>query len=86
MSFSQKEYHKSEDIPEELATAGQGKQLDRVSMDDSSLSSTVDVDKGFAIAFVVLLFLFLIVMIFRCVKLVKNPYETTFTTTESSLS
>ncbi|XP_036198405.1 cortexin domain containing 2 isoform X2 [Myotis yumanensis] len=44
-------------------------------MDDSSLSSTIDVDKGFAIAFVVLLFLFLIVMIVRCVKLVKNPYE-----------
>ncbi|XP_070252802.1 cortexin domain containing 2 isoform X1 [Myotis yumanensis] len=70
MSFSQKEYDKSEDIPEEVATA------DRcVPMDDSSLSSTIDVDKGFAIAFVVLLFLFLIVMIVRCVKLVKNPYE-----------
>ncbi|XP_059998349.1 cortexin domain containing 2 [Lagenorhynchus albirostris] len=55
-------------------------------MDDSSLSSSVDVDKGFAIAFVVLLFLFLMVMIFRCAKLVKNPYKTSSTATESSLS
>ncbi|XP_045673165.1 cortexin domain containing 2 [Phyllostomus hastatus] len=55
-------------------------------MDDSSLSSPFDVDKGFAIAFVVLLFLFLIVMIFRCVKLVKNPYEASLPTTEPSLS
>uniref|UniRef100_A0A8C6F2K8 Cortexin domain containing 2 n=1 Tax=Monodon monoceros TaxID=40151 RepID=A0A8C6F2K8_MONMO len=55
-------------------------------MDDSSLSSSVDVDKGFAIAFVVLLFLFLMVMIFRCARLVKNPYEASSTATESSLS
>ncbi|XP_062049525.1 cortexin domain containing 2 [Lepus europaeus] len=55
-------------------------------MEDSSLASSVDVDKGFAIAFVVLLFVFLIVMIFRCAKLVKNPYEATSTTAESSLS
>ncbi|XP_037675059.1 cortexin domain containing 2 [Choloepus didactylus] len=55
-------------------------------MEDPSLSGTVDVDKGFAIAFVVLLFLFLIVMIFRCAKLVKNPYEASSTVTESSLS
>lgn len=57
-----------------------------VLMDDSSLSSSVDVDKGFAIAFVVVLFLFLTVMIFRCAKLVKNPYEASSTTTEPSLS
>ena len=56
-----------------------------VPMDDSSLPS-VDVDKGFAIAFVVLLFLFLIVMIFRCAKLVKNPYKASSTATEPSLS
>ncbi|KAM9243033.1 cortexin domain containing 2 [Dugong dugon] len=55
-------------------------------MEGSSLSSTVDVDKGFAIAFVVLLFLFLIVMVFRCAKLVKNPYKATSTSTESSLN
>ncbi|KAM6167447.1 cortexin domain containing 2 [Erethizon dorsatum] len=55
-------------------------------MEDSSLSSSVDVDKGFAIAFVVLLFLFLMVMIFRCAKLVRNPYEASFTTTGPSLS
>ncbi|KAF6292709.1 cortexin domain containing 2 [Rhinolophus ferrumequinum] len=55
-------------------------------MDDSSQPSTVDVDKGFAITFVVLLFLFLIVMIFRCAKLVKNPYKASFITTEPSLS
>ncbi|XP_059757573.1 cortexin domain containing 2 [Balaenoptera ricei] len=55
-------------------------------MDDSSLSSSVDVDKGFAIAFVLLLFLFLMVMIFRCAKLVKNPYKVSSTTTEPSLS
>ena len=57
-----------------------------VLMDDSSLSSSVDVDKGFAIAFVLLLFLFLMVMIFRCAKLVKNPYKVSSTTTEPSLS
>ncbi|XDA70467.1 hypothetical protein R6Z07F_000836 [Ovis aries] len=55
-------------------------------MDDSSPSSSVDVDKGFAIAFVVLLLLFLVVMIFRCAKLVKNPYEASSTATEPSLS
>uniref|UniRef100_A0A673T4B0 Cortexin domain containing 2 n=1 Tax=Suricata suricatta TaxID=37032 RepID=A0A673T4B0_SURSU len=55
-------------------------------MDDSSLSSSIDVDKGFAIAFVILLFLFLIVMIFRCAKLVKNPYEASSTTAEPPLS
>ncbi|XP_049731997.1 cortexin domain containing 2 [Loxodonta africana] len=55
-------------------------------MEDSSLPSTVDVDKGFAIAFVVLLFLFLIVMIFRCAKLVKNPYEANSTSTGPSLN
>ncbi|KAL2771826.1 cortexin domain containing 2 [Daubentonia madagascariensis] len=55
-------------------------------MEDSSLSSSVDVDKGFAIVFVVLLFLFLIVMIFQCAKLVKNPYKASSTTTEPSLS
>ncbi|XP_040854775.1 cortexin domain containing 2 [Ochotona curzoniae] len=55
-------------------------------MEDSSPSSSVDVDKGFAIAFVVLLFVFLIVMIFRCAKLVKNPYEPSSTITEPSLS
>uniref|UniRef100_A0A8D2GWY5 Cortexin domain containing 2 n=1 Tax=Urocitellus parryii TaxID=9999 RepID=A0A8D2GWY5_UROPR len=57
-----------------------------VTMEDASPSSSVDVDKGFAIAFVVLLFLFLIVMIFRCAKLVKNPYEASSTTTETPLS
>ncbi|XP_066121050.1 cortexin domain containing 2 [Saccopteryx bilineata] len=55
-------------------------------MDDPSLSSSVDVDKGFAIAFVVFLFLFLIVMIFWCGKLVKNPYKASFITTEPCLS
>ncbi|XP_039697477.1 cortexin domain containing 2 [Pteropus medius] len=46
--------------------------------------SSVDVDKGFAIAFVVFLFLFLMGMIFRCAKLVTNPYKADFTTTEPS--
>lgn len=55
-------------------------------MEDSSLSDGIDVDKGFAIAFVVLVLLFLILMIFRCVKLVKNPYEASSTTTDLSLS
>ncbi|KAM5201293.1 cortexin domain containing 2 [Hipposideros larvatus] len=55
-------------------------------MDDSSLPTTVNVDECFAIAFVALLFLFLIVMIFRCAKLVKNPYEASFITTEPSLT
>uniref|UniRef100_A0A8C2LP83 Cortexin domain containing 2 n=2 Tax=Cricetulus griseus TaxID=10029 RepID=A0A8C2LP83_CRIGR len=57
-----------------------------VLMEDSSLSDGIDVDKGFAIAFVVLVLLFLILMIFRCVKLVKNPYEASSTTTDLSLS
>ncbi|XP_053446788.1 cortexin domain containing 2 [Nycticebus coucang] len=55
-------------------------------MEEPSQPSNIDVDKGFAIAFVVLLFLFLIVMIFRCAKLVKNPYKASSTTTEPSLS
>ncbi|KAM5162420.1 cortexin domain containing 2 [Callospermophilus lateralis] len=55
-------------------------------MEDANPSSSVDVDKGFAIAFVVLLFLFLIVMIFRCAKLVKNPYKASSTTTETPLT
>ncbi|KAM5256949.1 cortexin domain containing 2 [Ctenodactylus gundi] len=55
-------------------------------MEDSSLPRSIDVDKGFAIAFVVLLFLILIVMIYRCAKLVKNPYEASSPITELSLS
>uniref|UniRef100_A0A8C0WIN8 Cortexin domain containing 2 n=3 Tax=Castor canadensis TaxID=51338 RepID=A0A8C0WIN8_CASCN len=57
-----------------------------VLMEESSLSRNIDVDKGFAIAFVILLFVLLIVMIFRCAKLVKNPYEASSTATEPSLS
>ncbi|XP_055459718.1 cortexin domain containing 2 [Psammomys obesus] len=45
-------------------------------MEDLSLSKGVDVDKGFAIAFVVLVLLFLIVMVFRCVKFMKDTHET----------
>ncbi|XP_051013670.1 cortexin domain containing 2 [Acomys russatus] len=55
-------------------------------MEDPSLSLGVDVDKGFAIAFVVLVILFLIVMVVRCIKFVKNPYEASSATTDSSLS
>lgn len=55
-------------------------------MEDSSMSNGIDVDKGFAIAFVVLVFVFLIVMVFRCVKLVKNPYEVSSTTADLPLN
>ncbi|KAM7318303.1 cortexin domain containing 2 [Alexandromys fortis] len=55
-------------------------------MEEASPSSVIDVDKGFAVAFVVLLILFLTVMVYRCVKLVQNPYEASSTTTEPSLS
>ncbi|XP_037356751.1 cortexin domain containing 2 [Talpa occidentalis] len=55
-------------------------------MEDLSLSSGVDADKGFAIAFIILLFLFLIMMIFRCAKLVRNPYEASSIIIEPSLS
>ncbi|XP_054988134.1 cortexin domain containing 2 [Sorex araneus] len=54
-------------------------------MDDSSSHTSVDVDKGFAITFIVLLFLFLIMVIFRCAKLVKSPYEASSIITEVSL-
>ncbi|XP_075396456.1 cortexin domain containing 2 [Tenrec ecaudatus] len=55
-------------------------------MEEPSLSSSVDVDKGVTIAFVVLLFLFLMVMISRCAKLVKNPYAVNSASTELSLN
>ncbi|XP_049621926.1 cortexin domain containing 2 [Suncus etruscus] len=55
-------------------------------MEDLSLSTSVDVDKGFAIAFVVLLILFLIMVIFRCAKLVRSPYEASSIITEVSLN
>ncbi|ELK06035.1 hypothetical protein PAL_GLEAN10017548 [Pteropus alecto] len=74
------EYDKSEGIPEEVTTAGQAQEV-CAPMDEFS---SVDVDKGFAIAFVVFLFLFLMGMIFRCAKLVTNPYKADFTTTEPS--
>ncbi|XP_074046467.1 cortexin domain containing 2 [Macrotis lagotis] len=44
-------------------------------MEDASFISNIDVDKGFAIGFVVLICLFLIVMIVRCAKVVKDPYK-----------
>ncbi|XP_057648940.1 cortexin domain containing 2 [Chionomys nivalis] len=55
-------------------------------MEEASLSSAIDVDKAFAVAFVVLLILFLMVMVYQCVKLVQNPYEVSSTTTDPSLS
>ncbi|XP_077012235.1 cortexin domain containing 2 isoform X2 [Tamandua tetradactyla] len=55
-------------------------------MEEPNLPGSVDVDKGFAVAFVVILFLFLTVMIFRCARLVKNPYATRSMATEPSLS
>ncbi|XP_052034773.1 cortexin domain containing 2 [Apodemus sylvaticus] len=55
-------------------------------MEDSCMSDGIDVDKGFAIAFIVLVFVFLIVMVFRCVKLVNNPYEISSTTADLPLN
>ncbi|XP_045151566.1 cortexin domain containing 2 [Echinops telfairi] len=55
-------------------------------MEEPSLSSSVDVDKGVTIAFVALLFPLRMVMIFRCVKLVKNPYAASSESTGLSLN
>uniref|UniRef100_A0A8B9MP55 CTXD1 protein n=1 Tax=Accipiter nisus TaxID=211598 RepID=A0A8B9MP55_9AVES len=46
-----------------------------------SLGSSVDVDKGFAMAFVVLMCLFLLAMMVRCAKLIVDPYSAIPTST-----
>ncbi|NXS54320.1 CTXD1 protein, partial [Brachypteracias leptosomus] len=41
----------------------------------------LDVDKGFATAFVVLLCLFLLAMVLRCARLIVDPYSAIPTST-----
>uniref|UniRef100_A0A8B9YXJ4 CTXD1 protein n=1 Tax=Buteo japonicus TaxID=224669 RepID=A0A8B9YXJ4_9AVES len=41
----------------------------------------IDVDKGFAMAFVVLMCLFLLAMMVRCAKLIVDPYSAIPTST-----
>ncbi|XP_037063198.1 cortexin domain containing 2 [Peromyscus leucopus] len=46
-----------------------------VLMEDSSLHSGFDLNKGLTLAFVTFILLFLIVMIFRWLKFLRNPNE-----------
>ncbi|XP_043934954.1 cortexin domain containing 2 [Protopterus annectens] len=50
-------------------------------MDRPTLPTYVDVDKGFAFAFLALLCFFLLVMIVRCGKMVMDPYSAIPTST-----
>ncbi|XP_078011015.1 cortexin domain containing 2 isoform X2 [Phascolarctos cinereus] len=50
-------------------------------MEDASWISNIDVDKGFAIGFVVLMCVFLTVMTVRCAKLVIDPFKAIPTST-----
>ncbi|NXX62792.1 CTXD1 protein, partial [Scopus umbretta] len=50
-------------------------------MENTTAPLAVDVDKGFAMAFVVLMCLFLLVMMVRCAKLIVDPYSAIPTST-----
>ncbi|NXQ86211.1 CTXD1 protein, partial [Nyctibius grandis] len=50
-------------------------------MENATAPPAVDVDKGFAVAFVVLLCLFLAAMVVRCGKLIVDPYSAIPTST-----
>ncbi|XP_064416617.1 cortexin domain-containing 1 protein-like [Latimeria chalumnae] len=50
-------------------------------MDNPTVESYIDVDKGFALGFLALLCFFLIVMIVRCAKLIIDPYSAIPTST-----
>ncbi|NXW09566.1 CTXD1 protein, partial [Fregetta grallaria] len=43
-------------------------------MENATAPAAADVDKGFAVAFVVLMCLFLLAMTARCAKLIVDPY------------
>ncbi|NXV92284.1 CTXD1 protein, partial [Calonectris borealis] len=50
-------------------------------MEHATVPPAVDVDKGFAMAFVVLMCLFLLAMMVRCAKLIVDPYSAIPTST-----
>ncbi|NWR59136.1 CTXD1 protein, partial [Bucorvus abyssinicus] len=50
-------------------------------MENTTVLPAVDVDKGFAVAFVVLLGLFLLAMVVRCARLLVDPYSAIPTST-----
>ncbi|NWH20795.1 CTXD1 protein, partial [Grus americana] len=50
-------------------------------MENATALPAVDVDKGFAVAFVVLMCLFLLAMMVRCAKLIVDPYSAIPTST-----
>uniref|UniRef100_A0A8C8RTJ4 CTXD1 protein n=1 Tax=Pelusios castaneus TaxID=367368 RepID=A0A8C8RTJ4_9SAUR len=50
-------------------------------MESPTVQPYVDVDKGFAIGFVVLMCFFLMAMIVRCTKLIVDPYSAIPTST-----
>ncbi|NXT32749.1 CTXD1 protein, partial [Pelecanoides urinatrix] len=50
-------------------------------MEHATVPPAVDVDKGFATAFVVLMCLFLLAMMVRCAKLIVDPYSAIPTST-----
>jgi len=50
-------------------------------MENAAVPPAVDVDEGFAVAFVVLMCLFLLAMMVRCGKLVMDPYSAIPTST-----
>lgn len=50
-------------------------------MENATVPPAVDLDKGFAVAFVVLLGLFLLAMVVRCARLLVDPYSAIPTST-----
>lgn len=50
-------------------------------MENATVLPAVDLDKGFAVAFVVLLGLFLLAMVVRCARLLVDPYSAIPTST-----
>ncbi|NXD73218.1 CTXD1 protein, partial [Eolophus roseicapillus] len=50
-------------------------------MESPTAAPTIDVDKGFAMAFAALTFLFLLAMVVRCARLVVDPYSAIPTST-----
>ncbi|NXK28263.1 CTXD1 protein, partial [Arenaria interpres] len=50
-------------------------------MEHPTVPPAIDVDKGLAMAFVVLLGLFLLAMMVRCAKLIVDPYSAIPTST-----
>ncbi|NXE15952.1 CTXD1 protein, partial [Lophotis ruficrista] len=50
-------------------------------MENGTVSPAVDLDEGFAVAFVVLMCLFLLAVMVRCAKLIVDPYSAIPTST-----